>query len=209
MTAEQQGGQQGIWKVGRGDYVAAGIGVIVVMAVGVVALLAPSALAWATGDPLTVVSQANEVGPAAQLNPVPGVTVTYGSEVVWSLSQAKPWQWLVSMIPNVLTVIALVVGAAVVLDAVNNARLGRPFDRRTVRDIRVLGFTVTGYAIIVPIASVTVGFVLVVGSNQDLAINLLVDPMPVVIFVVGLLLVLLGDVLRRGARLQDDVDGLV
>lgn len=209
MITEQQGGKRGNWKIGKGDYVAASVGVIVVMAVGVVSLLAPSAVVWAMGDPLTVVSQANEVGPAAPLNPLPGVTVTYGTDVVWSLSQAKPWQWLVSMIPNVLTMIALVTGSAVVLDAVNNARHGRPFDRRTVRDIRVLGFAVTGYSIIVPIASVTVGFVLVAGANQNMAISVPVDPTPVVIFVVGLLLVVLSDVLGRGARLQDDVDGLV
>ena len=209
MSTEQHSGEKGIWRVGRGDYLAATVGVVAVMVVGVVALLAPSVVAWATGDPLTIVSQADQVGPAAPLNPVPGVSVTYGQEVVWSLSQAKPWQWLVSMLPSLLTAIALVVGAAAVLHAVNNVRLGRPFDRSTVRDIRALGLAVTGYSIIVPIVSVTVGFVLVGGSNENLAITMLVDPTPVVIFVIGLLLILLGDVLRRGARLADDVDGLV
>lgn len=203
--------QSKLWKVGRSDYVVATVGVWVVMLVGVVALVTPPLVSWASGDPLTVMSRAEQVGPAVpELRATQGVEVTYTDDVVWTLDQPTTAQWMLSLVPGLLTSLALVIGGLAVLHAIRNARRGSPFTASSIRDLRVLGLLVVlGYAIIVAVVGLAVQFLLVAGSKLDVALVTDLDPPPVVVFVIGLLLVLLADVFGRGARLEADVDGLV
>lgn len=127
-------------------------------------------------------SRAEQVGPAVpELRATQGVEVTYTDDVVWTLDQPTAAQWMLSLVPGLLTSLALVIGGLAVLHAIRNARRGAPFTASSIRDLRVLGLVVLGSAIIVAVVGLAVQFLLVAGSNLDVALVTDPDPLPVVV----------------------------
>jgi hypothetical protein len=192
----------------RGDYLATKV-LLVVTAVLVSALaLLPGLLGWLRGRPLEVSGQdpAGAAGP--EVVGMPGVVGRRTGEVVWSVLDPSVGQRLVALLPAVLTAV-VVVGAAVVLwRLVVTTQQGQPFDARAVRQLRVLGVLVLGYAVVATFAGPFV-LLAVLWSVPAPLVSFTLDLSGLFPLVVGLLLLVLAEGFRVGDRLRADADGLV
>lgn len=192
----------------RGDYLATKV-LLVVAAVLVSAVsLLPGLLAWVRGRPLQVTGQDPTGAPPPEVPGAPGVVGRRTGEVVWSVLDPSAAQRLVALVPAVLTAL-VVVGAAVVLwRLVVTTQQGRPFDRRAVRRLRVLGVLVLVYAVVATFADPFV-LLAVLWSVQAPLVAFTLDLSGLLPLVLALVLLVLAESFRVGLRLRDDVEGLV
>lgn len=141
----------------------------------------------------------------------PGVAARYSGELQWVREDAPTWQWLLFLAPEIVTSLALGLGCVLVWQLVNRTAAGDAFGGRSVTLVRVLGVTVFGYGVVVPILR---GFVQLVLTGEALDGRgqpgsalfgaVMFWPIPI-----GLLLIVMAEVWRQGAKLRHDVAGLV
>ena len=107
-----------------------------------------------------------------------------------------------------MVTVLLALGAVVLWRLVSVTQRGVPFDRRAVRQLRVLGVLVMAYGILRPVGAMMTWLVVFWSSPApSVAFGLAVfDLFP---FVVGSLVLVVAECFRIGLRLSDDTTGLV
>ncbi len=192
----------------RSDYLGTQV-LLLLCALGYpVVTLGPWLLAWAGGRPLAVRGLApGGAGPVVG-DPSGAVVDRCTHAVVRTIAHPSVDQWLVALLPAVLTSVLLVAGVVVVRRLVLTTQHGEPFDRRAVRWLRVLGLLVLGFALVSAFGD-AVTMLAVLGAADPPSIAFEVDTAALLPFLVGLLVLVLAEGFRVGLALRDDVEGLV
>jgi hypothetical protein len=156
----------------------------------------------------------SEGGPPDVLGqPQPGTSIEVEGHVRYVVAQAPPWLWTVSLLPGLLLSIAVSIVAWMLLRMMNETYAGRPFSEIGVRRLRRVAGVVAVAAVLVPILQSV--------SAHAIAVRVLPGDDPpgllerwdllstVAWLVVSLLVLAVTEAFAIGARLADDVDGLV
>jgi|GEM_PF-2689122 len=184
--------------------------VVMVLLAGI--LLVPRILAWVQGERLawhTWVA-GDRLGVSAQPWP-PGVGATAG-EWSWTTWPQPGYLWFVGLLPEVLTLGCLGLGLWAGWQLVSRVCAGQAFDRTAVRWARMLAGCVLAYGTVVPaVATMVVEHVAtsLAVLHPEYVGHVSYAPNELWWIPLGLLLLVLAEVWRHGARLRDDVDGLV
>lgn len=197
------------WTVGRMDFLTARVVTVAVVVLGPVLALWRRVADWVAGQPLTWVSWEDR-GPAyAGADPHDGVTVQHSGELVWEQTGAGVGRWLVSLLPDLVTGAVIAVSALLVLRLIKRIESGEPFDTSSVWYVRILGLLTFCYGLFMPLLVLTVGVVLTFGVQDPPSYGFQFDGSDFLPIAVGLVLLVVAEVWRRGREIADDVDGLV
>lgn len=191
----------------RGDYLATKLALVVVSLVYPALMVVPDLVGWVGQDALVVPGHTTAgVGPAVET--APGLQGRYTDAVLWTIVAPSPGQRLVALLPAVMVTVLLAIGAVVLWRLVSVTQRGVPFDRRAVRQLRVLGVLVMAYGILPPVGEMA-AWLVVFWSAAAPSIAFGVDVFDLFPFVVGSLVLVVAECFRIGLRLSDDTTGLV
>lgn len=202
-------GRKPLWRVGRADFLAARVVTVAVVVLGPVLALWGRLSDWVEGRPLTWTSWADQGPEYAGATPVGGVTVQHSGELVWEQAGAGVGRWLVSLLPDLVTGAVIAVSALLVLRLIRQIESGVPFDTSSVWYVRVLGLMTFCYGIFMPLLVLVVGVVLTFGVQDEPAYGFQFDGSDFLPIAVGLVLLVVAEVWRRGSQIADDLEGLV
>ncbi|MEV4378797.1 DUF2975 domain-containing protein [Streptosporangium sp. NPDC049644] len=175
-------------------------------AVGVISLLGTGWMA----------SGVTYTGPAAQLrewpfaNPQQVGPLRIGLEYSAYLSLDRParWQILLLNMPSVVTALLTAIIAFLLWQIARTLRSGDPFVPHNARRIFVMSGCVAGYGLLVEPIRTLVAVIVVDGTPAGGMIDTdwPFTPAPIGF---ALLLIALGSIFKKGARLREDAEGLV
>lgn len=192
--------------VSRADFRATRVLVLIAALLGVLATLVAL---WPSG-PLSFTSSVQNPGPAYPAPGIaPGANAHYDDTVVWTIADPTMGQRLLAALPWLVVLAAVVVGAWCLWRLMDAVASGEPFSARSTRQVRLLALVLIAAGMLWPFARMISGFALVT-QVQELPEVLftfsLIEFWPVV---AGFCLLVLTEVFARGARLREDVEGLV
>ncbi len=166
---------------------------------------------------VTWVDDRSSFGAEASLStlgdPRPGTEIQAEAQVRYVVEHASVGLWLINLLPTFLLGVAVSAVALLLLRTMRETYAGRPFSGHGVRRLRLVAGVVAASAIIVPLLSS-------VSSHATVA-RVLPDQAPgpfagwdvvgatIPWLVVALLVLAVAEAFDIGARLADDVDGLV
>lgn len=162
-------------------------------------------------DRVTVHQPIDAPGTVPDVEPsVDDVTIAAESTMTLVFEDPSALERLMLVLPALLVQAA----ALVVLSLVLRVGRGDPFVPANVRRVHTIAFTVIVASILVPTAQGLAGLFLqdgvVPAEGMVLAsFEITLGSAPLVGILVGLMLAALAEVFRRGARMRDDVEGLV
>lgn len=163
-----------------------------VPAVGVLSL-APGVADAVRGRPL-------EVGPSA---------AQAGSQGTVVVPDPTTGQYLLALLPHLLGVAAVALGAVLLLGVARALRHGDPFTPSSARRLTALGFLVLVVGLVGPVCVELLRVVLIETTPAGLrgwTFSVDLSAWPVL---AGMLVLFVAEVFRRGAALRADVEGLV
>ena len=179
-------------------------------AIGVIALLGTGWMASGvtyTGPAVMEVPQLREwpfTNPQ-QVGPL-RIGLDYGAYL--SLDRPARWQILLLHMPSVVTALLTTIIAFLLWQIARTLRSGDPFVPRNARRIFIMSGCVAGYGLIVEPLRTLVAVIMVDGTPAGGMIDTdwPFTPAPIGF---ALLLIALGSIFKRGARLREDAAGLV
>jgi hypothetical protein len=143
----------------------------------------------------------------------PGTSLAVEGHVKYVVDEASPWLWIVSLLPGLLLALAVSTVALLLLRMMRETYAGRPFSASGARRLRRVAAVVAGAAVLVPMLQAV--------SAHAIATQVLPSEAPGLLdrwdllsgtvpwLVVALLVLAVAEAFGIGARLADDVDGLV
>jgi len=187
---------------------------VLVAAAGLWLLVGQRLLAWWQGAPLTWQTSTTARGPVPELGDlVPGVSAQFADQIAWQQVAAPADRWLLALAPGVTAALCLLVGCWAVWQLAGRISGGDPFGGRSVRMVQVLAWAVFGYGVLVPgvrmITTLVLGTDALAGHPGNGSVAVQIGLPEYWGIPIAVLLFLLAEVWRHGARLRDDVDGLV
>jgi len=191
----------------RSDYVATKVFLVLVAALYPLLVPLPRLLDWVDGRPLVVRGLAGGVGPLRD-EPTPGIVTQYADWVVWTIEDPTVGQRAWALVPSVLTTLLVGLGAAILWRLVTTTQRGAPFDRRAVRQLRVLGVLVMVYGLVATFGQ-QAALLAVFWSESGPSLSFGLDFSALVPLVVGFVVLVVAECFRVGLRLREDVEGLV
>lgn len=207
-STERPGRRSG-WWMDRSDWIGTQVLLALVLAACLGAYLLPAVASWLSGDPLVVESQVPQTAPVPDLQPLGGASVAYDGHVRWTLPGATTGQWLLSLLPVVLTSGLVVAGTVLVWRLARRVRRQDPFGPAALRAVRGLALLVLAYGLLIPVIRLAVTFVVLAPVQARPELSVTVLPWQAAPLVIGWLLLVLAEAYRHGERLRDDVTGLV
>jgi len=194
-----------LWAFGRSDR----WGLVVLLAL-VVAGTAASQLVgplvrWVRGDAMTVPYAADVTVPSLDAT---GVRYAGGS-VDLSVPDPSVGQRVLDLVPGALLTVVVSVGCWLVLRVMWDVAAGDPFRTRNVRRLRVLAFVIAIGIPLVWFARVPIDLALMAGLDLGSGAPATILRIPWEPVVIGSVVALVAEAFRTGARLRDDVEGLV
>ena len=187
-------------------------GLVATFAIVVPALMIAAPLvAWASGQPLRWVGSTQE-----QLGPVwggsgatPAAVANYADRIIWSAPGASPGWWLLSLVPPVAGAALIAVGGRALWRLLCDVGAGEPFTGPALRRVELLSRCVFAYGLLVPLLELAVALFLTWGHQVETSFYYAIPPGYAVPVVVGLVLLVLVEVYRRGLALREDAEGLI
>lgn len=142
------------------------------------------------------------------LVPHDGVTLLGTESIAVRIEDAGTSAWMASLLPGALLSVAVGIAAWLLLRLVQRIEKGKPFVAASAVALRLLGATIVLGSLAV---SLGLGFADAVIARRALEVEQLSMSleMPLVAFIVALLVLAVAEAFAQGARLQDDVEGLV
>lgn len=145
---------------------------------------------------------------------VDDVTIAAESTMTLVFEDPSVTERLMLVLPTLLVQAAALVVLYLVLRVVRSQEKGDPFVPANVRRVHTIAFTVIVASILVPVVRGLAGLFLQDGVVPTegmvlVAFEITLGSAPLVGLLTGLTLAALAEVFRRGARMRDDVDGLV
>jgi hypothetical protein len=194
----------------RSDYVLTKLVLLAAPVVYALGSLLPHLLDWVHGSPLTWASTvAMEDTGAAPIAGLRGATAQLDGSVVWSVPDPSGLQRLLAMVPGLEVTVLVVLGAVCLWRLLTRIRGGDPFGRGALTSVRALAVLVLAYGVLVKTTRVLLDFLITAPVKAEPSAYFRVEAGDFVAVVLGLLLLALAECFRQGARLRDDVEGLV
>lgn len=197
------------WSVGRSDFLIARVVTIAVVVLGPLFALWGRLSDWVAGRPLTWISWEDRGPEFAGSSTDAGVRAHHSGELVWEQTGAGVGRWFVSLLPDLVTGAVIAVSALLVLRLIKRIESGEPFDTSSVWYVRVLGLMTFCYGMFMPLLVLIIGVVLTFGVQDEPAYGFQFDGSDFLPIAVGLVLLVVAEVWRRGKEIADDVEGLV
>lgn len=191
----------------RGDYLGTKVLLLLTPVVYVALAVVPPLLRWASGDPLLVQGGTSAPGPVID-EPTPGVVGRWTDAAEWAVADPTSGQRLVALLPALVVAVLLAAAVVILWRFVTTTQRGEPFDRRSVRQLQILGVLVLAYGLVDAFAPPAV-LLAVFSSGSGPSIAYVFDLTTAFPFVVGFLVLVLSESFRVGLALRDDVEGLV
>lgn len=162
------------------------------------------------GDTIAFTAAVDGRGPAyTPAGSATDASATYASEVVWTLTEPSLGDRVLVGLPTVFAAVCVILGVLLLLGIVSNIRRDQAFSRQTLSRVRWLALLVVFGGLLQPFVAMAVSFAMAARVQAEPSVLFtfsLVEFAPVL---VGMLLLVLGEALTRGAALADDVEGLV
>lgn len=192
--------------VSRGDYVAARVVLVVFTAALVVGCL----IALWPAEAVHFRGAVVEEGPAYTApGIIPTATARFGSDLEWTLLDPSIGQRVLVALPVVLILVAGLGIAWCLWQLIGAIQGGEPFTRASLRHARTLAVIVLGAAVVWPVLTALVQFILVTQVQASPSVLFTMQAQDFLPLLVGGLLVVLTEVFAKGLVLREDVDGLV
>jgi len=201
--------QRDPWQLGRADV----WGLKVVLAAALVLypalVLAPRITDWVRGQPLQWETLAADDGPTVTGPATGGAVGRYLGWTAWTIPHPTDLQWLGSLLPDLVTALALVLGCLTLWRLLTLTRAGEPFSTAGVRQVRVLSILVLAYAVVVPFLRLLADALVMTPVQDQLEVRFQLEVQDFAPFVIGLVMLVAAECFRQGLRLREDVAGLV
>jgi Protein of unknown function (DUF2975) len=184
-------------------------------ALALVAVVAPLVLVgltvvdWLRGEPLAWSGDTGSTGDLGGLvHAAGGATLTWDGAAEIRVSDASVGLWLAVLAPQLLLAAAVTTVALLLRHVVGEIQAGRPFTASSLRALRVTGVVVLVASVVVPCVSGLTTSAVVERAVDDDALSVSVGFSPLW-SLAGFLVLALAEAFRAGARLTEDVEGLV
>ncbi|MGI8459110.1 MAG: DUF2975 domain-containing protein [Propionibacteriaceae bacterium] len=198
------------WELGRADYLITKAVLVAAPALYVAASLVPALLAWARGTPLTWASTVGEPDTAgATVQGLRAATGRFDGSMTWTIPDPSTLQRLLALVPGLEVAVLVTAGSVCLWRLLTRMRSGDPFGGPAVHYVRALAVLVLGYGLVVKQTRVFVDFLITAPIKPEPMALFTITPGAFVPIVLGVALLALAECFRQGARLRDEVDGLV
>ena len=189
----------------RADFLITRIVLLLAVAGTALVQVVGPAIEWARGGPLTWT-----VAPLHADVPLREGVESLGAEVVVSVPDATTESWIATLVPGVISTLAVAIGAWLVLRLMRRIQAGEPFVRASVWSLR----GVAGLLVMVPLlmsVAVAVATRLVAEQALPSVEDALAFDLSRALWTVlaGALVAAVAEAFARGVELQRDVEGLV
>jgi hypothetical protein len=148
-------------------------------------------------------------GPAMTGPAVGGATGHYLGWTEWTIPAPTGLQWVGSLLPDLVTAVALVLGCLTLWRLLTLTWAGEPFSAAGVRQVRVLSIVVLAYAVVLPFLRLLADALVMTPVRDNLEVRFQIEVPDFAPFVIGLVMLVAAECFRQGLRLRADVDGLV
>lgn len=178
-----------------------------------VALVLP-ALAWLRGSALTRVVDTGLAGTVTVSSATlrPGVELTWPGTAQVRLEDPSGGVWAWQVAAGAALTLAVGIGAVLLIGLLRRIQQEREFSKSTVLLLRLLALTiVTGVMAVTLLDSIATAEIIGAAFDQDkMSVSLTVISVPqVVALAIALVVAASAEVIARGERLSEDVEGLV
>jgi hypothetical protein len=197
------------WQFGRADVRVLRLVLAAALVLYPALVIAPRVIDWALGKPLRWETLVADDGPALAGPAVGGATGHYLGWTEWTIPAPTGLQWVGSLLPDLVTAVALVLGCLTLWRLLTLTWAGEPFSAAGVRQVRVLSIVVLAYAVVLPFLRLLADALVMTPVRDNLEVRFQIEVPDFAPFVIGLVMLVAAECFRQGLRLRDDVDGLV
>lgn len=175
--------------------------------------IAPRIEAWATGEPLKVVTHAERIGPPTGETLRAGAAAHWGDTWEYTIPHPTVGQRLADLLAPVTLLALLVVAVVLVWRMLDRVAVGDPFRRDAMRAFTVLGSLLAVGAVCLPMMTMLSRMLVLFPVQETPSLYLRATAQELAMALAGFagagLVTALGHAFRRGTALREDSEGLV
>jgi len=166
---------------------------------------------WLRGEPLRwVVAVDAAVSLPAELTTNPDAAAQWNGEALVTLTEAPASTWLATLLPGVITTIAVALVAVQLLGLLRDIQSREPFAAASVRRLRVIALILLIAPMVTVTADALAGAAVRSAAFVDAPFAFFISANGILVAIgAGLMVAAVAEAFARGAELRTDVDGLV